>query len=324
MSDGRAFRLLIGVVLLVVFQLFGGFVHWMEGTPSEIVELQYINEDVPNKVREYISSGYKNKYKLRLSNDEESLIVFNSGDEDSREGFTNTTIGTSRMTLAFPQDMVYSDRDGCFHKFDNGRNGYFVTDAYSVVNAFIKSEAGTVKLKDLGYNTNVKEMTLAIPDNGYIYKKDIIDSYIYILANGKEITKDNAVAIWNSLKTLMSKATILHDYGIILDDEKYFGIMPEFMFKEIRNTNTWWVVYYNNCNYTNLSMYTSDKLDDTIENELINYFKNTTDIFKSTGFYGKASQTMGDAQAYAATNISLVNKQDNFEELFGENYWLQF
>ena len=324
MSENRLLKLAIAIIAFLV----GIGVTALAGidmggnVPENLVTYTTSFSEATPNVKTYFTKYYFGNTKFEESEVDSAQVKFScSGHSNPSEDYNKYEIGYSRYPAIFPTDMT-DDTDGNFTCYSTSSGKYLTTDMAAVIDAFVNSSDGTINMKALGYDHGPKSVKFAIPDNGYAYRREVVDAIIYIISYGDDVTVDNKDEIKNKLDSLLSRAVVLKDYNNIAVDnnDSYIGIIPEFASTEISYTRPKFV-YYTNGLQTPLSIYFHKSLDENSVKETVESTKNLSKLFTSTWFMGEITQKKNENQYYTADRIVCRSAQENLEELMGTGYW---
>lgn len=323
MAQSRLERLFVLLLLTVLSLLFGWIISTTdEGIPENATEYKTYFNNCTAEVVSKLTGTYYGNIKMVDSVEEVADIIVScdSSYKISDTSFKAEIIAYSPIVAAFPENMLGKTDNNNFSTLSNQHNVYFMTDMKTIIEAVIKSEDGTIKLAELGYDSKL-EVSLAIPDNGCYYKRDVIDGIIYILSDGKEITEDSAKIIKDKLDILLSKAVeIKNPAEHLVSNKDIITLVPEYIYSA-KSGYTIYPVYWDNCYAVPMTIYTNNKISLEDRNGMVTALKTMDSLYSSTKFRNQTRQSKDQKLYYTADNLSVIYGQNNLIELLGDNYW---
>lgn len=320
MSTSRLWKMTLGFVAVIIFLGFTWLSNCMDPqAPENLVQYNTFFYDCTSHVSKYMTSKYYDNIQLVESIEETADIVITTNSEYNLDNFTNENIGYSPIVALFPERMIKIDNKNFSTLSNSSSKVYYMTNMEQVLDAFIKSDTGKINTKDLGYHDELTDITLSIPDNGCYYRKDVVNSLIYILSDGKDITEENAAEIRDKLTLILSKANnVKNPIELLVDNKNTILILPEYILAE--KSNIYYPIYWNNCYAIPLNMH----INSTIESDctdLIKTIRTDKDMFYNNLFRNQVKPNRSNNLSYTADSISVIYGQNNLESLLGENYW---
>lgn len=318
MSDFRIIRIFSSLGLVLIL-LFSRLVWSTTEVGSETYEVYFDN--ITSQVKAGITDYVYNDINLVSTNNENSDIIISFGTyTDYSDSYDSYEIAQSRMVVRFPTSMSAGDacRDN-FSTYSNGTQRYCTTDIKKTLEAIIESSSGEVQAKDIGFSTK-QTLTFALPDNGYLYKREIIDTIIMILSDG-DLNENNKDEVIDKLNVLISKSEVVSGYNDLLKNNKeYVFIIPEVILADY-NGYTIRPIYWSDNTGIKVMIHFKKEFDESVKERIIEGFDSRKTLLKKAYLFGNSEQTLASVQCYFADRINLKYISSDFTTLLGQNYW---
>lgn len=319
----KSIKLLVLFIATLLSALIAGIFELdIEEIPENAVEYKaYFNNCTAPVISKFTESYYGNIKMLDSIKEYADIIVScDTSYKVDETSFKSEVVGYSPIVAAFPDKMISLSSNKNFSTLSNQDKVYFMTDMRPIIEAVLNSENGTINTAELGYDTKL-DVKLAIPDNGCFYRRDVVDSIIYILADNKDITQENVNIIRDKLDTLLSKVENIKNPAEYLADTKdKIMLVPEYMYGELPRY-TIYPVYWSNCYAIPLTMYINNNVSNENTELMTSEIKTMDSLYLDTHFRNQTRPSKDSRSYYTADTISVIYGQDNLAELLGDNYW---
>ena len=312
-------------------------------------------DNVPTTVLERYTSGtYYNgwfQFKEALEKDAISIITSNVDynvkiAEVEGMDIVEDSVAYSPIVMIFPHNYSDSKHLKNFSEIQlNSNRSYYMTDAKAIIEEVVNSEDHSINLYKLGFTDKEDKkavLKLGIPDNGCTYRRDVINSIIYILSDGKPITTENRAEIAAKLKVILDNATnIKNPVDMLQNVEGCILMMPEYLIKLQSPKNTTPIIYWENCYAINFRLITrvgsiGEVTGEEKETRISqihqsgfteNEYKSIVDKLTTQSKFWSEGKVRNNYKAdsvnyyYVADTLNVVYAQPHLEELLGESYW---
>lgn len=320
MSWGRSIKILI--MFFVLFLEILGNIIFPE--PNIVFPANFYN--CPNDVIEYLTDTSFNDILLQESTNQSHITISVSNSYIPNKTWKNSTIGYSPIVAYFPFKLT-DNKYNNFHRVGTSSSEYYLMiDMKTIIMTFVENNTDSLSSTQLGFNEEINNIHLGIPSEECGYRKDVVDSIIYLITDGKGIDEDNKDEVINILNKILNLSIdIKNPVHYMTENSDCIVLMPEYLITECQDTN--YPVYWNNAYCIQMKLW-YDENKEAVEQPVqlyINNIKEYDKLFYKTGVRSYARQYINMCKLYhCCPKISILENTDtsNFENLLGTKYWL--
>ena len=314
MSFARLARVVLLSILVIVATWIGEAPKPVKADTMYSISFRNIDESLQKVM---ISSTFGNAGLSKSASDSSDIIMEIAG--ENRDGYDKKRVGYSPVVAIFPEKFEDKLSDN-FHCYTGTNGKYYMTNMKNVINHIINSKDGVINTKTIGYTAAV-EAKLGIPDAGSIDRKAVIDSLIYLITDGQDVTEENKQEVKEKLSSLLSKSINVMNinYETLTSNNDFILMVPEYRLKLAESAYNY-PIYWEDACAVELNMQFKDSVTAENKEEIINKVSGASAVFKKANIRNNWAVDVNSYTLFAES-IKVRYTQDNLEELLGSNYW---
>lgn len=323
MSYTRFYKILLSTLIGLAAFLFGIFINHLDPVidVSKVLTINTVYECTDSNIEKTFVETVFGEVNFKSSLDPNSSIIISTmGDRINidKDKFNKVNVAWSPIIAIFPYDIT---RDSA--NFSKDGNAYKI-DMEKIIEAFIDSENGVVKARDIGLDSD-NNIKLAIPSNSFSYRADVIKSLAYLITKGKDIDDSNMTEVNEKLNKLVKNAYEYKDiYELISsENEEFIGLTAEYV---VASYNNYYIhpVYWTNAYTIPVDLYYRKDIDAEILDKLnsaINIMMNEKNIYSGARIRNNAKvKESGSNRLNDMAVVKPCYYQSDIDKVLGEYY----